>query len=156
MIRILLVLCLLGPGAASAAGWSFNIGSHNPPGSTLGVNFMHLWTNWAFEIGVGGVQGSKTTDSNGDETRSTTAYGALSLKYLFRSGVVRPYLMIGSGSAATVSSGEDTTAGADVGGTFFGGGIFLMGNPFYVYLGLSSAGKTGGSTNTMAGLGFDF
>ena len=28
-------------------GWSFNLGYHNPPGATLGLNFLRFWTNFA-------------------------------------------------------------------------------------------------------------
>lgn len=155
MSRILFVL-LFGWSTMAQANWSWNLGHNNPPGATVGLNFMYLWTNWAFEIGVGGVSQSSSTDSNGDETKSTSVLGDMNFRYLFRSGqVFRPYLQVGAGSAATVTTGDNTDAGAGVGGLYGGAGIYLMGNPFYVYAGLVSGGRGSGSS-MQYGVGFSF
>lgn len=80
--------------------------------------------------------------------------GDLGLKYLFGSGVFRPYLEAGVGLGVGATTGSNGGVGAGTGGGFFGGGIFLKGNPFYFYVGYLAAGTGGGDINL--GLGFDF
>lgn len=126
----------------AAADWTLNIGYHNPVGSEVGVNLLHFWNKWAFEIGAGYF--------NAKDSKVTIA-GDLDFKYLFGSSWVRPYLMagVGYGTGALFEDGGGVSAGA--GGGFIGGGIFLKGRPFYVYLG--AAANRG--TTFQAGLGFD-
>lgn len=137
---------------ASAYGWSWSLGYNNPPGSTVGVNFMYLWSNWAFEFGIGGVQQSTGTDSGGNETKATSVLGDVDFKYLFGSSWLRPYLQFGAGSSATVTNQSGNTLSAGIGGNYYGAGIFLMGNPFHIYLSYNMAS----SSFIQAGLGFDF
>jgi hypothetical protein len=147
-----LIFLLLFP-YKSMADWSWNLGYNNPPGATLGLNFMHLWTNWAFEVGLGAVQQSKGVDVSGKEVKSVSLLGDINMKYLFSSGTVRPYLMLGAGSAASVVQSNQTSVSAGIGGSYYGAGIFLMGNPFYVYLGYANGGGNG---FPQVGLGFNF
>lgn len=155
LLRSFVFVIALCASTPASAGWSWNLGYHNPPTSTLGINFMHLWSNWAFEIGVGSLDSKKsnsdTTNSSSENTSNTVSVGGdMNLKYLFSSGWFRPYLQGGvmMGTAAN-SSG----AGVGTGSGFFGGGLLLKGNPFYFYIG---ANVIGGSTDAHAGLGFDF
>lgn len=111
---------------ANANDWSMNVGVSNPPGASLGLNFMYLWTNWAFEFGIGQV-GSSTNNSN---TTTVSTSGDLNFKYLFRSGWFRPYLQAGSGVGLSVGSG----ASAGTGSAFGGVGIFALGQPIYAYI----------------------
>lgn len=151
----LTVLALMATTSTAKADWSWNLGYHNPPTSTLGLNFMHLWTNWAFEVGIGNIDSKKSnssdtsTDSNNNTSNTVTVGGDINLKYLFGSRWFRPYLQAGVmvGTAAN-SQG----AGAGTGSGFWGGGLFLKGNPFYFYIG---ANVIGGSSDLHAGLGFD-
>lgn len=137
------------------AGWSWNIGYHNPPGSLLGVNFMHLWTNWAVELGIGNIQTSNNNSSTSNSSSSSlTVGGDVNLKYLFGSGTFRPFLEGGVGLGTWAGTGSNGGLAAGTGGGFFGGGFFLKGNPFYFYLGYLVFGGGGGDFNL--GLGFDF
>lgn len=146
-------ILLMVPLAEASYGWSWNLGYNNPPGATVGLNFMHLWTQWAFEVGVGGVQQSQGVNATtGQETKVTSVLGDLNLKYLFSSGTVRPYLQVGTGTSASIVSQSGTSLSAGVGGLYYGGGLFLMGSSFYLYLSVNSGG---GSGYPQVGLGFD-
>lgn len=128
--------------SVAKADWTWNLGYQNPAGSTVGLNFLHFWSNWAFEIGVGYI--------NAQDSRVTVA-GDLDFKYLFGSSWFRPYLMagLGYGTGALFEQNGGVSAGAS--GGFWGGGIFLKGNPFYVYTGLVA----GRGTTFQLGIGFD-
>lgn len=140
------------PKYAKAYGWNWSLGYNNPPGATIGLNFMYLWTNWAFEFGVGGVQQSTGTDSSGKETKTTSVLGDIDFKYLFGSSWVRPYLQVGAGSSASVTNSTGNAVSAGIGGMYYGGGIFLMGNPFHLYVSYNVAS----SSFVQAGIGFNF
>lgn len=129
------------------AGWSWNIGYHNPPTSTLGLNFLYEWSKVALELGVGSID-SKKTDSSGNTTNTVVVGGDVNLKYLFGSGWFRPYVQGGLLLGTSASSGG---ASAGTGSGFFGGGMMLKGGQFYVYLG---ANMIGSATDVHAGLGF--
>lgn len=116
-----------------------NIGYHNPPGATVGLNFMHLWTKWAFEFGIGSVSSKDSEDWNSKEDKDqgkTTTYsvgGDLNLKYLFGSGGLRPYLQGGVGAAVSTTDEGSTSAGTSVSRPFGGVGFFAMGSGVYCY-----------------------
>lgn len=156
MKRLILALLLTTsiPSAAHARGWSWNIGYHNPPGATVGLNFLHQWTNFAFEAGIGSIDSKRTDDPNTNEdeskTNTVTVGGDINLKYLFGSGWARPYLQ---GGVMTGVAANNNSAGAGTGSGFWGGGLFLQGNPFYFYLG---ANVLRSNTEGFAGLGFEF
>lgn len=129
---------------AGASNWGWNLGSNNPPGATLGLNFMNLGSHWAFEFGVGGVQQNRGTDpATNEETKSVSLLGAVNLKYLFDGRTLRPYIQGGAGSSATVVTTSGASLAAGIGGAYFGGGIFLLGNPVYGYLSYNLGGGTG-------------
>ncbi len=141
----------LNPLSARANGWSWSLGYNNPPGATVGINFMHLWTNWAFEVGVGAIEAKNEDDTNSDTDKKTLHVGGdVDLKYLFGNSWFRPYIQAGMGAGVGIKSDDDTSAGAGVGGSYCGGGVFLMGNPFYLYASLNTG------TFVQVGLGFDF
>jgi hypothetical protein len=128
----------------SINGWSLGVGYHNPPDSTVGLNFMHLWTNWALEFGVGYV-GSSETPNTTDATKNnpsanpqtTTTYsvgGDINLKYLFSSGGVRPYLQGGVDTDLATTSNGNISAGASLTRPFGGFGIYFIGRTIYLYL----------------------
>lgn len=133
--------------AHARGGWSWNIGYHNPPGAQVGLNFLYQWTNFAFEAGVGSIDSKSSGSSN---TNTVTVGGDANLKYLFGSGWFRPYLQ---GGVMTGVAANNDNAGAGTGSGFWGGGIFLEGNPFYFYLGANML-RTNVEGN--AGLGFGF
>ena len=137
----------------SFAGWNWGIGYHNPPGSTLGVNFMYLWSAWALELGIGSIDGGTSNNNSSNDNSTLSIGGDINLKYLFGSGFFRPYLQGGMGLGTGLTIGDNTGAGAGTGGIFFGGGAFLMANPFHIYLGLIT---DGGDFGTQAGIGFPF
>ena len=130
----------------SQANWSWNVGYHNPPGAEVGINFMKLWSNWAFEAGIGSLDiNSNNNNSDGD---SLQIGGALSLKYLFMSGFFRPYVQGGFGTGLAIGDG----ASLGTGNSYLGAGAFFIGKPFYVYLSLLF--ENNGSTQL--GIGFPF
>jgi hypothetical protein len=112
------------------ARWSWNIGYHNPPDATIGANFMHLWSKWALEFGIGFI-GSR--ESGGNRTNVFTVAGDVNMKYLFMSGAVRPYLQGGFGTAIATTSQGDVGVGASLSNPFAGAGVMAFGNRFYVY-----------------------
>lgn len=149
-----LLILVLNP-LEAFAGWSASLGYNNPPGATYGLNFMYLWTNWAFEAGIGGVQ-QTSTNSGGQEAKTTSTLGDINLKYLFSSGVFRPYLQGGMGSSVSVTNASGVSAAAGVGGGYVGGGIFLLGNPIYVYGSINTGLSSGNSSFVQFGVGYDF
>ena len=127
-----------------ALGWSWNLGYNNPPGALVGLNFMRLGSKVAFEVGIGGVQQSKGTDSTtNQETKSISLLGDINLKYLFRDRVFRPYVQIGAGSSASVVTNSGASAGVGVGGAYYGAGFFIIPDPGYGYFSLNSGGGSG-------------
>jgi len=160
-IKIFLVLFFLFSAQAygGKTGWSFNVGYHNPPGATVGANFLHFWDHLALELGIGWLdlksssrQGNSQNGSNGSSSLGVA--GDVNLKYLFLDRVFRPYIQGGLSIGSTTSAGDNTGVAAGVGGGFFGGGIFLTGQKVYGYGSLNSAG--GLNTFIQAGLGFYF
>lgn len=126
--KVFLFSLLLFFSPMSHAGWSGSIGYHNPPGATLGVNLMHLWSRWAFEVGLGYARIGN--DNNND---STILAGDLNLKYLFGGRGFRPYAQFGTGYG--FGTGQDGDGvGIGIGDSFFGGlGFFAMGRDVYGY-----------------------
>lgn len=112
----------------SQANWSMNLGYNNPPSATVGLNLMNIWTNWAFELGLGSAKVEDKNDSNIDVTVLT---GDVDFKYLFSNGGFRPYLQVGTAYAI---GAKDNAASLGVGGSGYGGlGFFAMGSRFYAY-----------------------
>jgi hypothetical protein len=165
-LKILAILCFVTVfmSAQSLAGggkqgWSLNLGYHNPPNSTVGVNFLRFWKNFAFEAGIGWLDwGSSSrnrrTQSDSDNTSTLSAAGDVNLKYLFGDGSLRPYIQGGIGTAGSLSIGENTGASASAGQLFGGGGFFLTGQSVYGYGSFNTMG--GDDTFFQAGLGFYF
>lgn len=144
---------LLSP-AAWAAGWSVNFGYHNPPNSTFGINFMHTWSNWAVELGIGSLGSSSSRDANGNTTSDSFGMsGDANFKYRFGSGTFRPYLGagVGLGTAATTGNNGGLSVGAS--GPFGLAGLLFEGSSIYFYVGGVFA--SGGSALQL-GLGFNF
>lgn len=141
------------------AEWTLNLGYQNPAVSTFGVNFLHFWTNWAFEIGVGWVDinAREKTSKNDDDTTTTSkkasfaAAGDVDFKYLFSSGGVRPFLQGGMGIG--IGAASDEGLGAGMGGGFFGGGLFFGSPSFYGYASYNLSGSKEGFLQ--GGIGFD-
>lgn len=144
MKKIIFILGITIFSQISLADWSMSVGSNNPPGASVGLNIMHLWTNWAFEFGFGQA-GSSTNSSN---TTTVSSTGDINFKYLFGSGWFRPYLQGGTGVGVSVGSG----ASAGTGSAFGGAGIFMLGQPIYAYLSY----VTTGTGNLQFGVGYRF
>lgn len=138
-MRALLIATLLTPTLLFAKGWSWSIGYNNPPGAVPGVNFLKVWDQWAFEVGVGYVNAQNTKDDPDtpeDEEEDTTAIigGDLDIKYFFSGGrTFQPFVQGGTGYGIALGSDKNGAA-AGVGGFFVGVGFFL-GNTsdFHVY-----------------------
>ena len=116
-----------------AEGWSLNIGYHNPPGATVGFNFMRLWKNVAFEAGIGWLDlNSSSRNSSGKSASSTSlaVAGDLNFKYLFGSGGLRPYVQAGFGAGSVTSVDDSTGIAAGIGGGFWAAECSLLGNLF--------------------------
>lgn len=131
---------------SALANWSWGIGYHNPPSSTYGVNFMHLWSNWAFEVGLGYLGSAESSNKNtGTDSGTTTqsqlyAGGDMNLKYLFSSGFFRPYIQAGAGTSVSLGNTSNSSnnsnspgANASLNANFVGAGFMLMGSEFYFY-----------------------
>lgn len=144
----LMTIIPLSKSLAGSSGWSWGIGYHNPPNATLGLNFMYLWTNWAFEVGLGYINSTESSSSSSSSSSSNnnndvnlSVAGDINLKYLFGSGTFRPYLQGGSYAGVAAHSGSGSNVGASVGGGFAGLGFYLMGGSFDFYLGYVTAGN---------------
>jgi hypothetical protein len=147
-ISAIFIVVLLTSNLSPAQGWSWNLGYNNPPGSTLGINFMHMWTNWIFEFGIGSA--SSAEDANG-KTVSALA-GGVNLKYLFDTTGLMTYVQGGSG-AGIATGGGSTTLG--VGGSAYGGlGFLAMGSKWYGY-GSGNVASHGGAF-VQVGFGHNF
>lgn len=131
----------------AASGWSWGFGYHNPPNATLGLNFMHLWSQWAFELGLGYVNSSENDSSNDTNSSSNqkninvSIAGDLNLKYLFGSGSFRPYIQGGSYAGVSAQGGNQTGANASLNGGFLGLGFFIMSSSVDFYISYITAGK---------------
>ncbi len=137
------------PQSALAGNWSANLGYNNPPGSTIGLNFMDLGPQWAFEVGVGEVQ-----QQSAGNTTTTSVLGDLNFKYLFSSSGLRPYLQLGAGSSASVTSNSGVNANVGVGGLFGGVGFMAVGQRLYLYMSVDTGFNGGGFFQ--GGLGYNF
>jgi hypothetical protein len=135
---------------AKSSGWSWGVAYHNPPNSTLGLNFMYAWTNWAMEAGIGYINStdSEAQSATGASPNTSTTKdfelsvgGDMNLKYLFGSGPFRPFLQGGSYLGASVKAGNATGAAASIAGGFVGAGFYVMNSNFDFYLGYLSAAK---------------
>ncbi len=136
--------------SVASAAWSLNLGFHNPPNSTFGVNFLYFGSQWGFEAGVGWVD-ARSTDNGKSDTTSVAATGDVNGKYFFTSGSVRPYLQGGIGVGIGAAAGDRGGVGAGASGLFAGAGL-LFGSPkFYGY---GSYNVTQGSGFGQAGIGF--
>lgn len=146
-LKVVVLLCFSLPVSGLAKGWSLNVGYNNPPGATLGLSFMHLWQDWAFELGAGSA---KVKDQNNSSSEVTVLSGDVDFKYLFGSGGFRPYAQVGTFYSTTSGS---NTAGLSVGNSTYGGlGFFGMGSSVYGY---SSYNFGSGTGYFQFGLGFN-
>ena len=88
---------------------------------------MHIWTNWAFEFGIGSASTAK--DENGKSINSLA--GGVNLKYLLVTDGLMTYVQGGSGAGISTSGGTSTLG---VGGSNYGGlGILAQGTNWYGY-----------------------
>ncbi len=145
----------------AAADWTWNVGYHNPAGSTVGLNLLYLGQTFGFEAGLGWLDvradsdDSKDDKVNSDDDKKTggsfAAAGDVNLKYFFGSGTFRPYAQAGVGVGLGARTGSG--AGASTGGGFAGLGLLIGSPSFYGY----GAYNLDGSRNAFgqAGLGFD-
>jgi len=138
------------------AGWSLNIGWHNPPNSTLGINFLYIGSALAFEIGVGALDfGSEdANNTENDDTARAGIYGDVNVKYLFGSSGLRPYVQAGLGAGLAAKVGSDTRGGAGLSGPFGGIGILGDAKSWYAYASYNVAPQQ--VTFAQVGLGFSF
>ncbi|WP_234996138.1 hypothetical protein [Pseudobacteriovorax antillogorgiicola] len=146
------------------ANWTLNLGYHNPPGATVGVNFLYFSSDWAFEVGIGWVDADAETDDEDDDAADTSddddedsvsvrASGALNFKYFLGSGGFRPYLQIGVGAGIGAKAGDDDSGvGAGVGGGYGGLGIMAGSPSFYGY----ASYNIGRGSDGFIQLGFGF
>lgn len=142
--------------ASASSGWSWGIGYHNPPNATIGLNFMHLWSNWAFEVGLGYINSTESNSSNSTNSSSNNKNlnlaiaGDMNLKYLFGSGGFRPYLQGGTYAGVAAQTGNSSGASASLSSGFAGLGFFIMASSFDFYISYVTAG------NGSLQLGFNF
>lgn len=154
---VFIILLLLLPGSA-LANWTLNIGYHNPPIATFGVNFLYFSSDWAFELGIGWLDGDITGEDNSSNQNEeetsirASAAGSLNFKKFFASGSFRPYLQLGIGAGIGVQAGDSGGFGAGVGGVYGGGGVMIGGPSLYLY---GSYNLASNYTFAQFGLGFD-
>lgn len=120
----------LGLATPLSAKSSINVGYHNPPGSTVGINGLWVWDNIGLELGLGWLNVASDDDSN---SSSVHAAGDINLKYIFSGQSVRPYLQGGYGLGLGASAGDSTGASAGLGGGFAGIGLMFGGAKYYAY-----------------------
>jgi hypothetical protein len=155
-----LLLMVAGFPSVAQANWTLNLGFHNPPGSSLGINFLYWATRWNFEAGLGwfDAKAQADDDSTAEEKKkkdevSVALAGDLNIKYRFSSGSVAPYLQCGVSGGGGVSVGDKSDVGAGAGGPFAGVGIMFGSPRFYAYGVYNMWSKETGQAG--AGLGFD-
>jgi hypothetical protein len=149
------IITIIGVGMTSfhASAVSVNVGWHNPPNSTVGLNFLWLGSKWGFELGVGHVRASSS--ENSEEETDAAGFGvsgAMSGKYLFSGGTVRPFAQLGIGLGLSGAVGDNGGASAGAGGLYGGLGVMLGSEKFYAY---GSGNLTSGS-NAFAQFGIGF
>lgn len=164
--RLTLAVAALILGAAPAfANWSFNLGYNNPPGATVGGNFLYRGSQLGFEIGIGWIDAhaskskdadQKNDDDDDEEDNGTVGLalaGDIDMKYFFGRGGVTPYVQGGFGLGMAGAVGDDGGASVGLGGPYAGLGLMAGGNDLYLYL----SGNMNSSQNTFvqAGIGFD-
>jgi hypothetical protein len=95
---------------------------------------MYLWTNVAFELGLGYIGSSESANTTNNSNNNTyTLGGDANFKYLFGTQLFRPYIQGGLASALSFTSGNNGGVGATLSDPFAGAGLFIMGESFYVY-----------------------
>lgn len=132
---------------AYAGNWTLNLGFQNPGVSQFGVNFMHEWTNWAVELGIGNISARFEDDdkNNNDKDDSSIALaGDVDVKYFFNRNKIRPYMQLGKFLAT-----RNLDFGS--GGLFVGGGFFFGQPKLHGYLSLNYSNNL----FAQAGIGFD-
>jgi len=143
----------------AGSGWNWGVGYHNPPNATIGLNFMHLWSQWAFEAGIGYVNSTESNNNSSSSTSSTgsktnninvSVAGDINLKYLFGSGNFRPYIQGGTYVGVGAQTGNSSGASASLSSGFAGLGFFIMGSSVDFYLSYVTSG------NGSLQLGFNF
>lgn len=137
---LLLAFSLLLTNAAHA-NWTMNIGYNNPPGSTVGLNFLYWGSSgFVYELGIGGLAADIDTNEENEVTDSDLWIGgAANIKYLFTNSNIAPYLEGGFHTGLHIDFDDGVDAGA---GNLFGGLGLMMGKPnFYFYLGTFTHGE---------------
>ncbi|MBQ49404.1 MAG: hypothetical protein CMP10_18645 [Zetaproteobacteria bacterium] len=154
MLRTLIVTCLLVIPATGLGNWTLNLGYHNPPNSTFGINFLYFGSSLSYELGVGYSTLGTVNNDNDNESDNAQAIvlGAANIKYFFSKSGIRPYLQGGFSAGAFVSVGEDNQASLNIGGGYAGLGLMFGSPKFYGYL---SGNANSGGTIIQLGLGWD-
>jgi hypothetical protein len=117
--------------SAFAAGgkWGLNIAYHNPVNALIGLNLNYFAQNFAFEIGMGGLDGNASSKSS-EEKAGTQTWGDADIKYLFGSKTFRPYLEAGFTYGLRLGT---SGSGAGTGSPFAGGGLMIQGQKLFGY-----------------------
>lgn len=145
------------------ADWSLNLGYRNPISSQFGLNFLWMGQDFGFEFGIGHASAteensdSSNTQADDDDNsiESDSVYagvsGDVSVLYFLTSSSVKFYLQGGFGAGIQASAGDNTSAGAGLGGPFAGAGLLAGSKSLYLYLAYVIV-PTG---ILQAGIGFD-
>lgn len=156
---VFLLTNIISGASVAHANWSMNVGYRNPVNSTAGLNFLYMWPNIGFEIGVGWIEAGDRTSSNSSSSATTTTTtkndntviaGDMDLKWFLGGGLLRPLLQ--GGLTYSVEIGSTSSAGTGQG--FLGAGVFLFGNPFHLYGIVNFFSRN--VNQWQAGLGFNF
>lgn len=113
---------------AQAGSWGLSIGYNNPAGANVGGNFIYLGSKFAFEFGVGAVEGDSDDDSG-----SASMAGDVDLKLMFGSKW-RPYLEAGLAVGIGGGVGDEGGLGLGAGDPFAGAGLMYEGSTFFFYV----------------------
>ncbi|MEZ4743397.1 MAG: hypothetical protein R3B45_13290 [Bdellovibrionota bacterium] len=162
---LFLLACLLCEASPALANWTLNLGSDNPPGSKIGVNFLYEWSRFGLELGIGGISSDvdtgndKKNDSSNDNNTDSDSDNAelaiggdINFKVFFFSAPFRLYLQIGSMLGTHAAVGDNSNFSFGGSSLFAGGGLFIGKPTFYGYLGASTFGN---GFFGQFGLGFD-
>jgi hypothetical protein len=124
---------------------------HNPVNALLGVNLDYFGSNWAFEIGAGGLGANGSTKAT-EEKAGTEVWGDFDIKYRFGSKTIRPFLEGGYTFGLRLGT---SGSGAGTGSPFAGGGLLIEGSKIFGF-GVADYVFDSKGLNIGAGVGFYF
>ncbi len=141
---IFMTLTILFFAQTGFASWSVNIGWHNPPAASLGVNVLKDFGYVGLEAGTGYFRlGNDDDDTNLSENKNAfILVGAANLKFFYPMSFGRPYLQVGADWRFGGEVSRESSLGVSSGKPYGGLGV-LIGNTssFYGYSSVNIGNK---------------